>query len=207
MPLPAPLPDARPPLRSLLLAAALLAGGLPAVHGGDIYGYTDDQGVLHLTDVPSGPRPFRLILRSRDARPAPPAGPGGQAGRPFAGEIAAAASRFRLDPALLHAVITVESGYNPDAVSPKGAMGLMQLIPDTARRYGVANPRAPEENLRGGAQYLRDLLTLFDDNLQLALAAYNAGEQAVLRHGSRIPPFPETRDYVRKVEALYWRLR
>lgn len=201
------MPDVRPPLRCLLLAAVLLASGVSAVNGEDIYGYTDDQGVLHLTNVPSGGRPYRLLLRSREALPAPPAGAVALGARPFAGEITAAASRFRLDPALLHAVITVESGYNPDAVSPKGAMGLMQLIPDTARRYGVANPRAPEENLRGGAQYLRDLLTLFDDNLQLALAAYNAGEQAVLRHGSRIPPFPETRDYVRKVEALYRRLR
>ena len=91
-------------------------------------------------------------------------------------------------PALLHALITVESGYNPNARSPKGAIGLMQLMPETARRYRVTDIWDPDENLRAGARYLRDLLVMFDQNLSLALAAYNAGEAAVVQYGNKIPP-------------------
>lgn len=130
--------------------------------------------------------------------------------RPFDREIAKAAGDFRVDPALVHAVIKVESGYNVGALSPKGAQGLMQLLPDTARRFGVATADLlwkPERNIRAGVAYLRSLLDLFDQDLALVLAAYNAGENAVLRHGRRIPPFPETQDYVPKVLAIYERLR
>ena len=105
---------------------------------------------------------------------------------------------YQLEPALLHAVISAESAYNPQARSPKGARGLMQLMPDTARRFGVSDPDDPTENLHGGARYLRWLLDSFTD-LRLALAAYNAGEGAVQRYGNAIPPYPETRTYVRRV--------
>lgn len=108
-----------------------------------------------------------------------------------------------LDGALLHAVISVESHYNPRAVSRKGATGLMQLMPATAKRYGVSNPFDPTQNLHGGAKYLRDLLTLFNSDVSLALAAYNAGENAVIRNGNRIPPFRETRNYVPRVLGYY----
>lgn len=117
-----------------------------------------------------------------------------------------AARQSEVDPRLLHAVIAVESGYNPQAVSAKGAIGLMQLMPDTARRYGIGNLRDPLQNLLGGASYLRDLLKLFNNDVSLALAAYNAGENAVLRHGSRIPPNRETTAYVPKVMAVYRKL-
>jgi len=113
-----------------------------------------------------------------------------------------AAARAAVDPALVDAVIQVESEYNPGAVSPKGAIGLMQLIPATARRFGVADPFDPVENLKGGTTYLRYLLDLFGGDVPLALAAYNAGENAVLRSNG-IPPFEETQGYVRKVTALY----
>ena len=130
------------------------------------------------------------------------------ADKPFAIQIDSAARQASLDPALVHAVIHVESRYNPSARSPKGAIGLMQLMPETAMRYGVADPsRAPEANLRAGTRYLSDLMTLFDGRIELVLAAYNAGENAVRRHGMRIPPYRETRDYVPAVLAVYNELK
>jgi soluble lytic murein transglycosylase-like protein len=112
------------------------------------------------------------------------------------------ASRLQVDPQLVHAIIKVESEYDPKAVSRKGAMGLMQLIPETAERFGVENPFNPKENIEGGVSYLRYLLDHFGGDLSLSLAAYNAGEGAVQRFGG-IPSFAETRDYVRKVTNIY----
>ena len=112
-----------------------------------------------------------------------------------------------VDAALLHAVITVESAYNPHAKSRKGAVGLMQLMPGTAQRYGVTNIWSPADNLRGGARYLKDLLVLFKDDKKLALAAYNAGENAVINYGNAIPPYAETRNYVPRVLGQYERYR
>lgn len=112
------------------------------------------------------------------------------------------ADRFQVDPQLIHAIIRVESEYNPNAVSRKGAMGLMQLIPATAQRFGVENPFDPRQNIEGGVNYLRYLLDLFGGNVPLSVAAYNAGEHSVQRNGG-IPSFAETRHYVRKVTNLY----
>jgi soluble lytic murein transglycosylase-like protein len=109
----------------------------------------------------------------------------------------------RLAPELMDAIIVVESAYEPEAVSSKGAMGLMQLMPDTATRFNVANAFDPAENMRGGARYLRWLMDRFDGELELVLAAYNAGEGAVERHGNRIPPYNETQAYVVRVLRLY----
>ncbi len=130
------------------------------------------------------------------------------AARPFAKLIDGAARDASLEPALVHAVISVESGYNAAARSPKGAMGLMQVMPATAARYGVHNAeRSPAANLRAGTRYLKDLMAMFDQRLDLVLAAYNAGEGAVLRYGQRIPPYRETQQYVPAVLARYreWR--
>jgi soluble lytic murein transglycosylase-like protein len=114
-----------------------------------------------------------------------------------------AARQYGLDPYLLHAMIKVESGYNPRALSAKGARGLMQLMPETARRFGVSDAFNPRENVRGGAEYVQWLLELFQGDVELALAGYNAGEQAVIRAGYRIPAYDETRNYVPKVLAHY----
>ncbi len=127
-----------------------------------------------------------------------------------------AAQRFNLDMELLQAVIATESGFDPRAVSPKGALGLMQVIPPTAARFGVVGTRAapveaqlfdPRTNVMTGSRYLRELLNMFDGNLELALASYNAGEGAVQRAGNRIPNFPETQNYVRTVLQLYGALK
>ena len=101
------------------------------------------------------------------------------------------------------AVITIESAYDPNAISRAGAVGLMQLMPATAKRYGVINRHNPVANLSGGTRYLKDLLIRFDSNLELALAGYNAGENAVEKYGNKVPPYDETQQYVRKVMELY----
>jgi soluble lytic murein transglycosylase-like protein len=112
-----------------------------------------------------------------------------------------------IHPALLAAVIEVESGFNARAQSPKGAIGLMQLMPDTAARYGTYDLYSPEQNVEAGARYLRDLLAMFNNDVRLAVAAYNAGENAVIRHGRRIPPYAETVRYVPMVMERYGRLQ
>ncbi|WP_434514367.1 lytic transglycosylase domain-containing protein [Dechloromonas sp. ARDL1] len=173
-----------------------------------IFAFTDDEGVEYLSNVPDDRR-YRLIWRDGGEARTPLGRPARGllalplVRRPFHAEIHRVSQDTGLDPALLHAVVTVESGYNQAAISPKGARGLMQLMPATARRYGTGNPFDPEENVRAGARYLRDLLALFDNNLELALAAYNAGENAVLRHGRKLPPYAETRRYVPMVVAHY----
>jgi soluble lytic murein transglycosylase-like protein len=119
--------------------------------------------------------------------------------------IANAAHNYGVEERLLHAVIQAESAYNPNAVSPAGAVGLMQLMPDTALRYGVKveDRTNPAESIKGGARYLRDLLKMFNSNLSLAVAGYNAGEGAVRKYNNSIPPYPETQNYVAQVLAFY----
>jgi len=170
----------------------------------EVYKYIDSNGQVHLTDRPrhngyrliqkAGNKLYmpRINLRDKDANR-----------KRFASKIAEVANRYQVPEALLHAVITIESAYDPNAISRAGAVGLMQLMPATARRYGVANRRNPYANLNGGTRYLKDLLIRFDRNLELALAGYNAGENAVEKFGNRIPPFDETQNYVRKVLELY----
>lgn len=123
--------------------------------------------------------------------------------RPFNAEIVEAARKAGVDPALVHAVIGVESAYNARAVSRKGAVGLMQVIPGTGRRFGIDNLLNPKANIRAGTRYLSHLLQMFEGDIGLALAAYNAGEGAVMRYGRAIPPYRETRAYVPRVLGIY----
>jgi soluble lytic murein transglycosylase-like protein len=194
-----------------ILVAALVPFGWARA---DIYGFIDENGVPRLANAPLDERYYLFKKETRPAAPAgeaaaPPAAPRRGAyinpadRKYYTPLISAVAKAHELDPALLHAVITVESGYNPKARSPKGAAGLMQLMPDTAKRYAVANIWDPRENVSGGARYLRDLLALFNNDLALALAAYNAGEGAVTQHGNKIPPFAETVAYVPRVLQQY----
>ncbi len=167
----------------------------------DIYKFVDKKGVVTLTNRPSSPK-YKLILRTRKAWQ-PSKYRNMTTNRSlFNHTINLAARRFHLNQALIHAVIQAESGYNPNAVSKAGAVGLMQLMPDTARHYGVTDRHNPAQNVQGGSHYLSDLLRRFG-NLKLALAAYNAGETAIARYGNRIPPYRETRAYVKKVLALF----
>ncbi len=126
---------------------------------------------------------------------------------PYENEIISASKRHGVDPYLVRAVIKAESNFNPLAVSPKNALGMMQLIPETARDYGVGDPFDPEENIDGGVRFLRDLIDYFNGNIELALAAYNAGKGSVIKHGFRIPPYMETMNYVDKVLGYYSLLR
>ena len=199
---------------ALPLLAALAAA--PAV--ADIYGYVDERGVAHLSNVPLDQRYYLFKKEPRQpsfpgsslvvidvSPPAPRRTTNVNPARrkQYAPLVSTVAKETGLEPALLHAVIMVESGYNPRALSVKGASGLMQLMPETARRYQVTDIWDPRQNLSAGARYLRDLLAMFNNNLGLALAAYNAGENAVIQHGNRIPPYPETRSYVPRVIQHY----
>ncbi len=184
----------------MALALALFAASATA----DIYKYVDNNGVVHFANQPLGSG-YKLVLRGK-GKPAVDYTASLQNRRRFSLVIDKIARHFRIDRALVHAVVTAESAYDPNALSPAGALGLMQLMPDTAARYGVRNRADPVQNVYAGVRYLRDLIVQFD-SVSLARAAYNAGEQAVIRHGNRIPPYRETRDYVRRVLYYYRKYR
>ena len=193
---------------SLTICCLLIGGlGLPAQSVAEVYKYRDARGHILLTDQPM--RGMTLLKRYGFTTGRPAARPGdvlkamNRRRAVLAPMIERVANAHDLRPALIHAVIRAESAYRADAVSSKGAVGLMQLMPATAERYGVVDRSDPEQNLQGGVAYLRDLLDFFESDLRLALAAYNAGENAVMRYGNAIPPYPETQNYVRKVIRFY----
>jgi soluble lytic murein transglycosylase-like protein len=182
-----------------LLVAVLVLAAWPRHADAQIYAWRDDNGTLVLSDRKlDAPAAVYEVDGAPAYRSTTPVASGSARERyePLVQEYA---SRQSLRPELVRAVIQVESGFNPSATSPKGAMGLMQLMPQTARELGVQYPYDPEENIRGGTRYLRLLLDKYAGNEELALAAYNAGAGAVDKYGRRIPPYRETRDYVRKV--------
>jgi soluble lytic murein transglycosylase-like protein len=181
--------------------------GLPAagLAGDDIYAVRQESGSMVLTNVPPARGNARLLrddarrgqgARKRRAEAAP------AAPRPYADTVRRVADRYGLDQDLVHAVISVESAYDPRAVSPRGAVGLMQLMPGTAAELGVHDLTDPHDNIVGGVRHLRRLLDRYDGDLVLSLAAYNAGASAVDRHGG-VPPYRETVDYVRRVRSRY----
>ena len=214
--------------RSHVFGLVLLAlSAAPA--SADIYRYIDEDGRANFSDVRVDKR-YELFLKTRpavvEAAPAAsniaahestdtgatqPVAGAGPSFRPthvkvtprFTDMIAKVAREVKVEPALLHAVVLAESAYNPRAKSPKGAKGLMQLMPDTGKRYGVTDLLNPLKNLTAGAKYLKDLLAMFGNDKRLAVAAYNAGEGAVMRNGNSIPPYAETQAYVPKVLEYY----
>jgi len=196
-------------LRSLLMAALALAVAAPPAFA-DIYKYVDKYGNVTLTDRPRNSHYKRLVKTWKGWEEAK-----GRIAmenfkknrRRHAPAIRETARYYGLPSSLIEAVVATESAYDANAVSRTGAVGLMQLMPSTAERYGVKNRRNPTANLYGGTHYLLDLLHEFNNNLILALAAYNAGEDAVKQYGNRIPPFRETRRYIDKVLEYYRKYR
>jgi Transglycosylase SLT domain len=209
--------------RAGLWVLAVLLGCATAAQAGGGYVYRAPDGTLEFTDVEKANPDYQLVRRvdlddhsnltivselpSWVKRPAlyrpirPSTSPGNRLA--YAALIDQVAGETGVKPELLHAVIRAESAYDPAAISPAGAGGLMQLMPGTADRYGVRDRFDPAQNVRGGARYLRDLLQMFDRNLQLALAGYNAGENAVIQYDRSIPPYAETQQYVKRVLQYY----
>lgn len=188
-----------------LTALALLASSARA----DIYTFVDASGITHYSNVPVDPR-YEFLLASPKEKT--------RSGDFYDSKLLAAAARYdeviaraaietAVEPELLRAVIAIESGFNSHAVSRAGAVGLMQLMPATARRYGVSDSFDPAQNVHAGAHHLQSLIRRYGNDLKLALAAYNAGEEAVDRCGRCIPHYRETQSYVPKVLRVYERLR
>ena len=165
--------------------------------GDSVYQYVDRNGLIHFTNVPTSPR-YKKIRGPRAFTQLQPK----RLSPALHQTITQTSLAYRMNPALVRAVIQAESAYDPDAISPKGAMGLMQLMPEMAWSLNVANPYDPKQNIAGGVRHLRYLLDRFGGNLELALAAYHAGETRVSRE-SRIPRISETQQYVRKVIRFY----
>ncbi|MCL7422741.1 MAG: lytic transglycosylase domain-containing protein [Methylobacter sp.] len=168
----------------------------------DVYKYIDPEGHVYYTDDPKN-KLYKRIIRTRPKSYSKALPYVSVNKKKYADMIAQAAAKHQVDEKLVHAVIQAESAYDAAAVSSAGAVGLMQLMPATARRYGVTDRRDPDQNINGGTRYLKDLLKMFNSNLDLAVAAYNAGENAVIKYHNSIPPYPETRNYVKQVLALY----
>ena len=185
---------------AVFLTTLLISNGVLA----DIYKFVANDGRVYYTDKPKNAL-YKRIIRTRALNYTAALPFMGVNKKRFTDLIDQAANRHHVDAKLVHAVIQAESAYNAKAISSAGAVGLMQLMPDTAKRYGVTDRNNPDQNIDGGTHYLKDLLSLFDSNMDLAVAAYNAGENAVIRYNNSIPPDPETLNYVKTVLALYKR--
>lgn len=210
------MPPFRPHILRITTLAAFLgaAVALPVPAAGEsLYSFVDAEGVIHVTNVPQDSRYHRLRPPRMDSRGVYRVVISGRRSTtstaprhravPYDDHIRAAAERYGVAPPLLKAVMAVESNFDPSAVSEKGATGLMQLMPATAREMYVTDVLDPAQNIDGGARYLRLLQERFGGDLEKVLAAYNAGPDAVRRSGGTIPAIPETQAYVRRVMALY----
>lgn len=192
-------PGLRPARRITAVLTTLVAVSWASARAETIYYQTTQDGSIRLTNAPGSPGYHTYMTTGRYTQSGP-----SFSGVRYADDIRRAARRFDVDPELVRAVIATESNFDPRAVSPKGARGLMQLMPATAARFGVKNSFDPHQNILGGVQYLRYLLDLFGGDLVLALAAYNAGEGLVQDLG-RVPNFQETRNYVDRILTQYGR--
>ncbi len=190
----------------LIVFSVVLTAIWPATSHADIYKYVDANGKVFFTDKPKN-KQYKRVITSRNKATkrrgrAVTSKLVKQRRKKVAPIIARVADKHQLDPKLLHAIILAESAYDHKAVSSAGAVGLMQLMPATAKQYGVTDRRDPVQSIEGGARYLKKLLVEFKSN-HLAVAAYNAGEGAVHKYGNRIPPYKETRTYVKRVMNNY----
>ncbi len=203
----------RPPRHPVaVMAATYLAGTLMLAVGAptaraDIWKFVDRNGVVNLSDRPMGPGSELLVrgkkrVKNRNTTSKRTIRYRKDNEKRYTRLIDGVSRELSLDRNLIHAVVRAESAFDPNAVSRAGAVGLMQLMPETARRYGVRDARNPSQNVYAGVLHLRKLIQRFND-VVLALAAYNAGENAVIDYGYKVPPYPETRNYVRKVLAFY----
>lgn len=198
------------PLRVVRDSIFAIAFLLACTAEADVYSFVAEDGTHHFSDQPTEVRYTRLQTSTLESKPTKLLKRADVQLRNnrmrYAEIVRGAANSYLVEEALLHAVIEVESAYNPGAVSRKGAMGLMQLMPITAKQYGVKDPLDAEQNLKAGARHLRHLLDKFSGNKELALAAYNAGYGAVIQHGKKIPPYSETERYVPAVLLSYRRI-
>jgi soluble lytic murein transglycosylase-like protein len=194
-------------LLKLLTVFLLLSAPLSCF--GAIYQYTDDHGVIHFTNILPGGKKYRILVHDSGKRTTPSwsAGAASFDSKAYDNIIEYHASSKGIDPSLVKAVVKAESNFNPNAISPKGAQGLMQLMPDTAKLMRIIDPFNPEENIRGGTGYLKMLDELFKGDLELMLAAYNAGPTRVIEHNMKVPPIEETKNFIKRVKQYYDKLR
>jgi soluble lytic murein transglycosylase len=172
-----------------------------------IYGYVDENGVYHFTNIkPANNKKYQVVIPDR-AKASPAFYSKTMNTEQFDSLIMQHSYNHGVDPTLVKAVMKAESNFNPQALSPKGAQGLMQLMPDTARHMSVYDPFDPDDNIRGGTRYLRLLDETFQGNLELVLAAYNAGPNRVKEHNMNVPPFEETRNFIKRVKHYYNKLK
>ena len=190
-------------LKALPIVAGFTLVATPSVYA-DVYMYTDEMGVTHITNIQPSDQRFKRFSEGCDTMP----GGCGREENPrlftntYNQYIETAALSYRVHPDLIRAVIHAESAFNHKALSRKGAQGLMQLMPATAEELGVSDAFDPQQNINGGVKYLSQLLDMFNDNLELAVAAYNAGQGTVMRYQG-IPPYEETKEYVKRVRKLF----
>lgn len=190
-------------MHKLLLLTGLFASLFSAHAQSEIYRYVDEKGKVTYSDQRLSKKYVHIEYTWKGWVKAKHHNNYSKNRKKFQPYINDAATRHGINPKLIHAVIHTESYYNPVIKSHAGAVGLMQLMPATAQRYGVNNRKNPKQNIDGGVRYLKDLIKMFDNDLTLVLAAYNAGENAVKRYGNKIPPYPETQNYVKKVMRIY----
>ena len=194
-------------VRNLVLASALMLAVAAPPAQADIWKFVDRHGRVHLSDRPMGPGSELLVRGKKRVKKSSVSSRNALADlkdneKRYTRLIDRVSRELSLDRNLIHAVVRVESAFDPQAVSRAGAVGLMQLMPGTAQRYGVRDSRNPTQNVYAGVLHLRKLIQQFND-VVLALAAYNAGENAVISYGYKVPPYPETQNYVRKVLSFY----